>query len=147
MASVGPASEPVPPRRWRNPLPGRLRARPIRPSRPSNLVALDRLLATTGGDTAFLGELIDTYLADTPDQLTAMHLAAESGDVAGLIRPAHSLKTNSANVGAETLSGLCRSIETDARGGAVGDAMARVAAAQAEFEAVRTALLEFRAAQ
>jgi signal transduction histidine kinase/DNA-binding response OmpR family regulator/HPt (histidine-containing phosphotransfer) domain-containing protein len=112
-----------------------------------NAAALDRLLETTGGDPAFLGELIDTYLADTPDQLAAMGVAAESGDITELVRPAHSLKTNSANVGAETLSGMCRSLETDARGGTVGDAVGRVAAAQVEFDAVRIELLAFRAGQ
>jgi CheY-like chemotaxis protein/HPt (histidine-containing phosphotransfer) domain-containing protein len=112
-----------------------------------NAAALDRLLETTGGDPAFLGELIDAYLADTPVQLAAMGVAAERGEIGELIRPAHSLKTNSANLGAETLSGMCRSLETDARLGTVGDAVGRVAAAEVEFEAVRTELLAFRSAQ
>jgi signal transduction histidine kinase/DNA-binding response OmpR family regulator/HPt (histidine-containing phosphotransfer) domain-containing protein len=107
--------------------------------------ALDRLLATTGGDRSFLGELIDTYLADTPAQLEALHGAAATGDIAALVRPAHSLKTNSANVGAERLSALCRSLETDARSGSVPDAAGRVAAAEAEFELVRAELAAFRA--
>jgi two-component system, sensor histidine kinase and response regulator len=107
--------------------------------------ALDRLLETTGGDPGFLGELIDTYLADTPGQLAALHRAAEAGDVAELVRPAHSLKTNSANVGAERLSAMCRQLETAARGGTVDDAAARVAAAEAEFGAVKAELLTFRA--
>ncbi|HLX34595.1 MAG TPA: response regulator [Candidatus Limnocylindrales bacterium] len=102
--------------------------------------ALDRLLATTGGDTAFLAELIDTFLADAPVQLDAMRAAAASGDAADLVRPAHSLKTNAANMGALSLSAMCRSLELAARGGTVDDAVARVAAAEAEFEAVRVAL-------
>ncbi len=115
------------------------------PAATIDRAALDRLLETTGGDAGFLGELIDTYLVDTPGQLAALHRAAEAGDVGELVRPAHSLKTNSANVGAERLSALCRQLETAARGGTVEDAAARVAVAEAEFEAVRAELLAFRA--
>ncbi len=109
--------------------------------------ALDRLLTTTGGDEAFLDELIDTYLADAPEQIAQLRAAAQRGAIADLVRPAHSLKTNSANMGAERLTALCRSLETAARGGTVDDAIERVAAAEAEFGAVRAALIEFRSSR
>ena len=108
--------------------------------------ALDRLLATTGGDTAFLAELIDTFLTDSPVQLEALRVAAQAGVVADLVRPAHSLKTNAANMGALSLSAMCRTLELAARGGTVDDAVAKVAAAEAEFELVRTALRAARPA-
>ncbi len=106
--------------------------------------ALDRLLATTGGDAAFLADLVDTYLADSPGQLQAMREAAEAGVAGDLVRPAHSLKTNSANMGATALAELCRSLEATARSGVMDDAIARVEAAEAEFGAVRLALLAMR---
>ena len=62
--------------------------------------ALDRLLEITGDDVAFVDELIDTYLEDALVQLAAMDDAAATGDAAALVRPAHSLKSNSENVGA-----------------------------------------------
>jgi len=40
---------------------------------------------------------------------------------------------------------MCRSLEEEARGGHVVDAAGRVAAAEAEFEVVRAALLAARA--
>ena len=110
-----------------------------------DLEALDRLLEMTGGDLDFLDELVDTYLADAPVQLAAMREAAASGASADLIRPAHSLKSNSANIGAMTLADLCRNLETAARSGRVDDAIGRVAAAGAEFAAARIALLAARA--
>ena len=106
--------------------------------------ALDRLLATTGGDAAFLAELIDTFLVDAPIQLQAMRTAAEAGAVADLVRPAHSLKTNSANMGAASLAEMCRASRSRPGGGSVDDAVARVAAAEAEFEAARGSLLALR---
>jgi HPt (histidine-containing phosphotransfer) domain-containing protein len=109
--------------------------------------ALDRLLEITGGDVAFVDELIDTYLEDAVVQLAAMGTAAAADDSAALVRPAHSLKSNSDNVGAVALTVLCRGLEADARAGAVADPTARVTAIQREFDAVRAGLLEARAAR
>ena len=108
--------------------------------------ALDRLLDMTGGDPEFLGELIDTFLEDGTAQLDALRSALESGDADEAVRPAHSLKSNSASMGADRLADLARALETDARAGAVADGPARVEAATTEFELVRTALLAIRQA-
>ena len=108
-------------------------------------VALRYLLEVTGGDIAFIDELVDTFIDDAVVQLDAMRAAAPRGDIEALVRPAHSLKSNSANVGATRLADLCRDLETDARAGAVEDAPARVSALRVEFAAVREALLAERA--
>lgn len=102
--------------------------------------ALDRLLDITGGDPSFVDELIQTYLDDAVVLLEAMRTATVSGRSEDLVRPAHSLKSNSASVGAERLAELCRQLEADARSGSVEGAPGRVAAALAEFERVRTEL-------
>jgi HPt (histidine-containing phosphotransfer) domain-containing protein len=107
--------------------------------------ALDRLLEITGGDPEFLDELVQTFLDDAVVQLEAMRAAAGAEAVADLLLPAHSLKSNSANMGAARLSEFCRSLEADARGGAVERASDRVAEAADEFEQVRTELLALRA--
>ena len=107
--------------------------------------ALDRLLEMTGGDPEFLDELIHTYLEDAVVQLEGMRAAADAGSAEDLVRPAHSLKGNSANVGAARLEELCRELEADARGGSVERATERVAAAGAEFERVRAELAALRA--
>jgi HPt (histidine-containing phosphotransfer) domain-containing protein len=109
--------------------------------------ALDRLLEITGDDVAFVDELIDTYLEDAVVQLAAMDHAAATRETAALVRPAHSLKSNSDNVGAVALTVLCRALETEARAGDVADAAERVAAIQREFEAARAGLLAARAAR
>jgi CheY-like chemotaxis protein len=59
--------------------------------------------------------LIRQYLDNAPKQLEALDEAARKGDVAELVRPAHSLKSSSANVGAMRLSALAREVEHDAR--------------------------------
>lgn len=107
--------------------------------------AFERLLEITGGDVAFVDELIDTYLDDAVVQLDALRQAASADDAAAIVRPAHSLKSSSANVGAVALTSLCRALEADGRTGSIPDAVARVAAADHEFELIRTGLLEARA--
>jgi two-component system, sensor histidine kinase and response regulator len=109
--------------------------------------AMTRLLEITGGDQAFVDELIDTFIEDATSQIEALRSAAAAGDGEAIVRPAHSLKSNAANVGAALLGDLARSLETDGRTGDVPDAVGRVASVEAEFDAVRDALLAQRAAR
>ena len=102
--------------------------------------AIERLLEMTGGDPEFLRELITTYVEDGAAQLIAMRDAVSRGDAEALVRPAHSLKSNSASMGAEGLANLCRALEADARAGRLDGAAERVSEATSEFEDVRIAL-------
>jgi HPt (histidine-containing phosphotransfer) domain-containing protein len=108
--------------------------------------AFDRLLDFAGGDADFVTELIDTFLEDAVTQLQRMADAARAGAIGELLIASHSLKTNSANVGAMQLSALCRLLEADARSGEVPDAVARVEGAEGAFAAARAELLELRSA-
>jgi HPt (histidine-containing phosphotransfer) domain-containing protein len=76
-----------------------------------------------------------------------MRAAAEAGDAEALVRPVHSLKSSSANVGASALAEACRSLEADGRTGVVPDLADRVADCDRQFAEVRTALLAERAAR
>jgi HPt (histidine-containing phosphotransfer) domain-containing protein len=107
--------------------------------------AFARLVEMTGGELDFVDELVDTYLEDGAAQVAALGVAAAAGDIEGLVRPAHSLKSSSLNVGALGLGDLGRRLEEAARTGAVADAADRVAAISFGFEGVRTALLDERA--
>ena len=109
--------------------------------------AMANLLDITGGDQAFVDELVDTFLSDADMQIAAMRAALSAGDEAELMRPAHSLKTNSMNVGATVLGEASKALELDARSGAVPDAATRVETLAAEFGAVRAALLASREAR
>jgi|SRR6266851_5222114 len=107
---------------------------------PINRAALDDLLAATGGDRAFLAELIDTYFEDSATLLPAMRQALSAGSAEQLRRAAHSLKSNSASLGALGLAVLCRELEEQGRAGALGGAEQRLAQVEAEYEHVRHAL-------
>ena len=102
--------------------------------------AIDRLSEMTGGDPEFIRELITTFLEDAMVQIAAMRTAVDAASADELVRPAHSLKSNSASMGATALAEMCRSLEADARAGRLDGASERVAAAAAEFERVSGAL-------
>jgi len=102
---------------------------------------LAELMASTGDDIGFVRELIQTYLADTPLQFEAMTTAVEADDAPSLIRPAHTLKSSSATVGAMRLSSVARELEMAGRTGSLDPAArAGLDAARAEWQAAAVAL-------
>ena len=108
--------------------------------------AFAHLLEITGNDLEFIDELIETYLEDAVIQIEAMRGAAAAADPEAMVRPAHSLKSSSANVGAMALAEACRRLEADGRTGRVPDASERVDACEEAFAAARVALAEAWAA-
>ena len=94
--------------------------------------------------STFVDELVDTYLEDGAAQVEALRAAVDSGGSGDLVRPAHSLKSSSLNVGALRLGGLCRTLEETARSDSVPHAAEWVAAVAAGFEEARRALLQER---
>ena len=107
--------------------------------------ALADLLEMVGDDHAFVGDIVDTYLRDAPEQLTGMEAALAVGDLETLGRHAHTLKGNSLSVGATVLAGLARGLEEQARAGDATAVGPRIDAAAAEFGRVATALEAARA--
>jgi HPt (histidine-containing phosphotransfer) domain-containing protein len=105
---------------------------------------LDDLLDSTGGDPEFVIELIDAYLGDAPNHLTAMRRAADEDDATLMNRAAHTLKSSSASLGALTLSALSRDVEELARNGATADGAALLPQVEAEWSRVEAAFGEYR---
>jgi CheY-like chemotaxis protein/HPt (histidine-containing phosphotransfer) domain-containing protein len=64
-----------------------------------------------------IGEVLDTYLRDTPLQLDRMTEALAAADNAGIARAAHSLKASSHSVGAKRVSELASRLDRHARAG------------------------------
>ena len=85
-------------------------------------------------------ELVETYLADTPVQLDAMTTAVEADDAEALVRPAHTLKSSSATVGAMRLSSVARELEMAGRTGSLeASVRGRLDSARAEWQAAEEA--------
>ncbi len=86
-------------------------APPETPTATLNPATLEALQDMIGEDLELLTELVETFLEDAPTLLANMGEAVENDDAAGLRLAAHSLKSNSAEFGAQELSALCRELE------------------------------------
>jgi CheY-like chemotaxis protein len=89
------------------------------------------------------GRLVDTYLGYGPKAIQQMLAALVAKDIAQLKITAHSLKSSSANLGAMTLSGLCRELEMRMKMATEFDSEANIAAVaeiERAFQAVAVAL-------
>ena len=102
--------------------------------------ALAELLEMVGDDSAFVDDIVDTYLRDAPEQIAGMRAALGAGDLGTLGRHAHTLKGNSLSVGATALAAIARELEERARAGDAADAGPKIEEASAEFGRVATAL-------
>jgi len=102
---------------------------------------------SVGGDTAFVIDLVEAYLADAMTQLDEMDRAIGAADAAALVRPAHTLKSSSLTVGATRMAGIARSLEQLARAGTLDHADALAQEAHAEWPPLDAALRAWIAAQ
>src|SRR6185369_15449155 len=87
-----------------------------------DLGVVDELRESVGGDHEFVKELVAAYLAETPSYLEAIAAAAVADDAAAMVRPAHTLKSSSAAIGAMRLSAVSKELEFAAREGRVDQA-------------------------
>jgi HPt (histidine-containing phosphotransfer) domain-containing protein len=110
------------------------------PEPPIDPAAFAELLENVGGDRAFLGELVETYLADRPGLFDELRAAVAAHDAAAARRAAHTLKSTSASFGANDLAGRCRQIEQAAAAGDLAGLEEQVTAAQAAYAEVVAAL-------
>jgi HPt (histidine-containing phosphotransfer) domain-containing protein len=89
---------------------------------------LDELRASVGDDRGFVVDLIKAYLADGEKHVADVEAAMAAGDAVALVRPAHTLKSSSATVGAEGLAAAARELELAGRSGTLGDSAKEQAA-------------------
>jgi HPt (histidine-containing phosphotransfer) domain-containing protein len=61
-------------------------------------------------------DLLDTYLDESSTLVASIQEGIRSGNIANVLRPAHSLKSSSASLGAMRLSKLCADLEAHLRG-------------------------------
>lgn len=106
--------------------------------------AINQMLESIGGDRAFLGELIYTYVVDAPRLIELMRQAAAANDPAKFRRAAHSLKSNSANFGATHLAKLCKAMEEAGQRAVPENVAPCLAEIEIEFEQVKSALAKLR---
>ena len=98
---------------------------------------LDELQAVLGSEVE---RIVEVYLEDAPRLIAQLQHAAASNDPIALRVAAHTLKSSSANVGANTLSAAARDLEHGARDGTLAKPVEQVARLASEFAQVRAEL-------
>jgi two-component system sensor histidine kinase/response regulator len=98
-----------------------------------------RALSHDRGD-ALVHKVIAAYVDDTPGHLRTLRHAIVGVDPARLRKVAHSLKSSSANVGAEALAQMCKEMESLGRTDTTEGAAVILTDMEQEFQAVRHSL-------
>jgi CheY-like chemotaxis protein/HPt (histidine-containing phosphotransfer) domain-containing protein len=107
------------------------------PDAPAPEDEVEAIRVVFGPDFADLANL---FLRDSPQRLEAIRAAAAVNDAAQLVRLAHSFAGSTASIGANRLSLLCRTLETEARNGAMDRAAEALDAIDKEFARLETRL-------
>ncbi len=108
---------------------------------PIDSTALDSYRSAFGEDgDAFVADLFETYLKDAPELLANLRQALESGDAKTFERMAHTLKSNSALIGAMRLSELCEEMEAIGKSGVLEQAVDKFGPVLSDFEEVKIEL-------
>jgi len=85
-------------------------------------------------------ELIGIFLEDTPKRLAEMTSALEEGNLEGMLRAAHTLKSSAANMGGLALRDVCIEMERTAKAGERDEYQRLTAECQSAFAEFEKAL-------
>ncbi len=111
------------------------------PARVIDREVINRLRKLTRETSpAFLPEMIDLFIKDSPARINKMKEAFWHDDADALAQAAHSLKGSSGQVGARRMHDLCDIIEERSRAGSMHGATALLMTLEEEFGRVRLAL-------
>lgn len=89
---------------------------------------------------AFIADIVNTFLESAPDLFATMEKALAANDQDEFVRAAHTLKSNSATVGATVLAKLSGELEQQGKEGNLPSLSDKMVAIKTEFPAVITAL-------
>jgi HPt (histidine-containing phosphotransfer) domain-containing protein len=103
-----------------------------------DLMIYEKLKSDVGAD--FIGELVETYLADTSHLISQLTQAFENQDVEAFRRVAHSIKSTSYSLGAIPMGEQAKELEMMARENNLPGALAQITDLTQVFEQVRQAL-------
>ncbi len=102
--------------------------------------ALERIRALQPGSDDLLKKIVGLYLDSSERLLAGLREAIEEKNGEKIHVAAHTLKSSSVNLGADTLARLCREMEAMGKAEAVEQASGLVAAIEKEHKRVKEAL-------
>jgi two-component system, sensor histidine kinase and response regulator len=114
--------------------------------RTTALVDWHRFEALTSGDNEFARELIELYLSSSMQLLVELRDGCSAGDRDQLRKSAHKFKGASANVSADRLAGLCKTLEITAEQNSPGQVLQLLDAIEQSMLQTREAMQRYMAA-
>ncbi len=105
---------------------------------PDAIAALKDINPDDGG--AFIRELVDIFLSDSPQRLKEIDSALAAKDARTLTRAAHSIKGSAGNFGATALAAAALEVESHGKAENLAAAATALPHLRAEYERVRIAL-------
>ena len=93
---------------------------------------------------AFIVDLIDTYIVNSGELMAAIDSSFTSNDIVIFTRSAHTLKSNSAIFGAQTLSAFCQELEQAGKNGDLTDLQPKLDVLRNEYKQVLEELMDLR---
>lgn len=102
--------------------------------------AIESLRSLSPDDGAFLRELIEIFLQDTPLRLAELEAALTKSDAPALMRAAHTIKGSSSNFGATKLALISHEIEMHGKSGNCSAATSILPDLKTEYAIVAQAL-------
>lgn len=103
--------------------------------------ALDAYRAFMGEEAqAFIAEIIQTFIENAPKLVASAEEAAQAGDQETFVRAAHTLKSNSATLGAPVLASLAAELERDGKDGDLNSLNQKLEEAKKELARVIEAI-------
>lgn len=112
---------------------------------PESIAALNAVSPDDGG--AFLRELIDIFLADTPQRFDEIRASLANNDAPTLTRAAHSIKGAAGNFGARELARHAQQVESHAKAADFAAASSLLPALENEYTRVKAAMESLRDSQ
>ena len=110
---------------------------------PDAIAALKAVSPDDGG--AFLNELLDIFLSDTPQRINDIKECLAKGDAPTLTRAAHSIKGAAGNFGAKRLAAAAYQIEQHGKAANLAGIPALLPSLEAEYAAVKSEMESLRA--
>ncbi len=106
-----------------------------------DLSALEKLRDMRQGDSDLVLEVIELFLQETPDRLTALRDGLARSDFPLIARVAHTIRGSAGHVGAKALTALCARVEDKARQSTPFNSAFALSSIEEELERVREALV------
>lgn len=85
---------------------------------------------------AFLREIVDIFLEDTPQRIAELDVSLASNDIPRFTRAAHSIKGSSSNVGAMALRAVAEQLEHQSKASGLSGLEPTLASLKSEYERV-----------